>query len=46
LKDFVKAKYGEKFQKAAEKAYQVAKGDHPLEILLGEIASQLAPDLD
>jgi len=46
LKDFVKAKYGEKFQKAAEKAYQVAKGDHPMEILLGEIASQLAPDLD
>gem|GEM_PF-1058139 len=46
LKDFVKAKYGENFQKAAEKAYQVAKGDHPLEILLGEIASQLAPDLD
>ena len=46
LKDFVKAKYGEKFQKAAEKAYQVAKGDHPLEILLSEIASQLAPDLD
>jgi len=46
LKDFVKAKYGEKFQKAAEKAYQVAKGDQPLEILLGEIASLLAPDLD
>jgi len=46
LKDYVKNKYGEKFQKAAEKAYQVGKGDHPMEILLGEIASQLAPDLD
>lgn len=43
IKDFVVAKYGGKFAKAAEIAYKVAKGEHPAEMLLNEIAGQLAP---
>lgn len=46
IKDLVVAKYGEKFTKAAELAYKVGKGDHPMDMLLSEIASQLAPGLD
>ncbi|GIV19282.1 MAG: hypothetical protein KatS3mg023_1033 [Armatimonadota bacterium] len=46
FKDYITGKYGSGYAKAAELAYKVAKGEHPMETLLGEIASQLAPDLE
>lgn len=46
FKDYITGKYGAGYAKAAELAYKVAKGEHPMETLLGEIASQLAPDLE
>lgn len=46
FKDYIVSKYGAGYAKAAEIAYKVAKGEHPMETLLGEIASQLAPGLD
>lgn len=44
-KRIITAKYGEKFADAAEVAYKVAKGEHPFEILWGQIASAIVPDI-
>lgn len=46
FKSYITNKYGAGYAEAAEVAYKVAKGEHPMETLLGKIASVLAPDLD
>jgi WD40 repeat protein len=46
FKEYVVNRYGAGYAKAAELAYKVYKGECPIETLLGEITSVLAPDLD